>query len=87
MSANSGPLTLERMRADIAEVLLETPDRIGDGDNLVDLGLDSLRTMTLVTLWREGGVELDFGDLVTAEPSLAGWWAVVMQRQADTGEG
>ena len=32
-------LTLERMRADVAAVLHETPDSILDDDNLMDLSL------------------------------------------------
>ena len=40
-------LTLERMRADVAAVLHETPDSILDDDNLMDLGVDSLMAVEL----------------------------------------
>src|SRR3546814_4364224 len=41
--------TLESMRADIARILHEDPSEIGNDDNLMDLGLDSMRTMTLAS--------------------------------------
>ncbi len=71
-------LTLERMRADIAEVLHETPDAILDDDNLIDLGVDSLRALNLSLLWSEA-VPLAFGDLAE-HVTLAGWWGVVQNR-------
>ena len=42
-------LTLEQMRADLAKILLEDPADIHDDDNLIDLGLDSMRAMTLTS--------------------------------------
>ena len=39
-------LTLEQMRQDLAKILLEDPADIHDDDNLIDLGLDSMRAMT-----------------------------------------
>ena len=76
-------LTLERMRADIAAMIHEDPDEIADDDNLIDLGLDSMRAMTLVTSWRDlgrdGGLDLDFSEFAQ-DPTLSGWWAVVERR-------
>lgn len=79
--AAAATLTLERMRADIAKVLHEDPDEIADDDNLMDLGLDSMRAMTLVLSWRDLGVDLDFAEFAE-DPTLAGWWAVVERRTA-----
>ncbi|WP_394821657.1 phosphopantetheine-binding protein [Pendulispora albinea] len=74
-------LTLERMRADIAAMVHEDPSAIGDEDNLMDLGLDSMRAMNLVVRWRDAmGVPLEFTDLAE-HVTLAGWWAVVRGRQ------
>lgn len=89
MSQNveAGLLTLEQMRADIAEILNEAPEEIGDDDNLMDIGLDSLRAMNLITAWSRGGIEYEFGDFAAAEPTLAGWWDVVSRRQAEIGDG
>lgn len=71
-------LTLDRMRADIAEMLHEDPAEIQDDDNLIDLGLDSIRAMALVTRWRAAGVQVDFMDLAE-RPELGHWWQVVMR--------
>lgn len=71
-------LTLERMRADIAAVLHEEPDAIADDDNLMDLGVDSLRALNLSLLWSEA-VPLEFSDLAE-HVTLAGWWSVVETR-------
>lgn len=68
-------LTLEHMRADIAGMLHEDPQDIHDDDNLMDLGLDSMRIMKLVSHWREAGANLDFADLAS-EATLAHWWAI-----------
>lgn len=58
----STALTLERMRQDIAAMLHEDPQDILDDDNLIDLGLDSMRVMTLATRWREAGAPIEFSE-------------------------
>lgn len=70
------PLTLERMRADVAEILGERPDNLRDDDNLIDLGLDSVRAMALVQRWRVAGARIELSEFIEA-PSLAGWWSIV----------
>ncbi|GAA0772138.1 phosphopantetheine-binding protein [Castellaniella ginsengisoli] len=74
-------LNLESMRADVARMLRESPDDIGDDDNLMDLGLDSMRLMKLASQWREAGARLEFADLA-ADATLAHWWAIVSRGQA-----
>lgn len=71
-----GPLTLERMRADIARILHEDPAAIGDADNLMDLGLDSIRAMALAARWREAGARIEFAELAE-RPELGHWWTVI----------
>lgn len=78
-------LTLDRMRADIAAVLHEVPDAILDDDNLMDLGIDSLRALNLSVLWSET-VPLDFSELAE-HVTLTGWWGVVQARQKARGIG
>ncbi|MBS7543497.1 phosphopantetheine-binding protein [Ancylobacter oerskovii] len=78
------PLTLERMRRDIAAMLHEDPSEIGEGDSLLDLGLDSMRAMNLVLGWSEGGLDLEFSEFAE-DPTLAGWWAIVARQQARLG--
>ncbi|MGV6872501.1 phosphopantetheine-binding protein [Pseudochelatococcus sp. B33] len=74
-------LTLDTMRADIARIIGEDPAEIGDEDSLIDLGLDSIRVMTLIQRWGERGAKLDFAQLAE-KPTLAHWWAVASRHQA-----
>jgi len=76
-------LTLERMRADIAAVLHETPDAILDDDNLMDLGVDSLRVLNLSLQWSET-VPLEFSELAE-HVTLAEWWNIIRQKRAALG--
>lgn len=79
MSDNT--LTLERMRADIARMVHETPDNIQLDDNLMDLGLDSMRVLNLLVTWNETGIGLDFSE-IAEHSTLEGWWSVVQKRLA-----
>lgn len=83
MNTSNTPLTLARMRQDIAEMLHEDPSEILDDDNLMDLGLDSMRLMTLASRWREAGAPMEFADLA-ADATLAHWWTLV-ERARQTG--
>ncbi|NYT86161.1 phosphopantetheine-binding protein [Pollutimonas harenae] len=74
------PLTLESMRADIARVLHEDPSEIGNDDNLMDLGLDSMRTMTLASQWRDVGVNIDFSEMAL-NATLGHWWSLAESAQ------
>ncbi|ASW55469.1 phosphopantetheine-binding protein [Plantactinospora sp. KBS50] len=68
----TAPLTPDRLRRDVAEVLAEEPGSLTDDDNLIDRGLDSIRLMSLATRWREDGFEAGYLDLAQ-EPTLAAW--------------
>lgn len=74
-------VTLEKMRADIAEMIGEEPEAIGIDDNLMDLGLDSMRVMNLLVKWTESGVDFDFGE-AAENFTLAAWWEAVQRHQA-----
>ena len=65
-------LTREDLRNDIAEALGEEPSNIADDDNLVDLGLDSIRILMLSTRWRDAGFDIGFLDLAD-EPTIEAW--------------
>ncbi|GAA2350562.1 hypothetical protein GCM10009854_30460 [Saccharopolyspora halophila] len=69
-------LTLEDVRAQVAELLFEDPAELADDEELIDWGLDSVRVMTLVEQWRKQGVQVTFADLAE-RPTLADWWAVL----------
>ncbi|MDH5856063.1 phosphopantetheine-binding protein [Lampropedia aestuarii] len=72
-------LTLERMRADIARMVHESPENILLDDNLMDLGLDSMRVLNLLVTWNETGIGLDFSE-IAEHSTLDGWWSVVQKR-------
>ena len=76
-------LTLERMRADVAAVLHEAPETILDDDNLMDLGVDSLRVLNLSLQWSET-VPLEFSELAE-HVTLADWWNIIRQKRAALG--
>ena len=69
----TAPLSLERLRSDVAEVLAEEPGSFADDENLIDRGLDSIRLMSLATRWREDGFEAGYLDLAQ-EPTVEAWW-------------
>ncbi|MGK5630333.1 phosphopantetheine-binding protein [Streptomyces sp. URMC 123] len=66
------PMTAETIRADVAEILDRSVSDIGVDDNLLALGLDSIRMMTLSARWRENGVEISYVDLAK-EPTVRNW--------------
>ncbi|WP_433206355.1 phosphopantetheine-binding protein [Dactylosporangium sp. CS-047395] len=68
-------MNIERMRTDVAEALAEVADEpaaFADDDNLIDLGLDSIRLMSLATRWRAAGLEAGYLDLAL-DPTVAAW--------------
>ena len=78
----SAKLTLDDVRADVAELLYEDPSELADDENLLDWGLDSVRIMSLVERWRRLGVQITFADLAEC-PSLADWWSVLEPKVAE----
>lgn len=68
--------SLDTLRSDIAAILNLPADEVGDEDNLMDLGLDSLRAMTLALNWDKRGIKADFASLAE-ETTLSGWWRVI----------
>lgn len=74
------PWTLERLRADVADVLGEDPADIPDEENLADLGLDSVRLMSLVERWRtDHGLTVSFVELAE-KPGILAWWDLLRER-------
>ena len=80
-STSAAPvLTLERLRADVARMVGEAPEDIALDDNLMDVGLDSMRMLNLIMGWNEAGLKVDFSDLAE-HTTLEGWWKVLSARQ------
>ncbi|GAB4210741.1 MAG: isochorismatase [Roseiflexaceae bacterium] len=69
-------LDREQIRADVAELLEESPADLAEDDNLLDRGLDSIRLMSLVERWRAAGAEVGFVELAE-RPTLAAWWQLL----------
>ncbi|KAA9159085.1 isochorismatase [Amycolatopsis acidicola] len=65
-------LTLDRVRADVLGILQAGTDEVGDEDDLVEAGLDSIRVMHLLERWRTEGVSINFVQLAM-EPTIRGW--------------
>jgi aryl carrier-like protein len=80
------PMTRERMRADLARALRMPPEEIEDDDNLIDLGLDSMRAMTLLTRWAAQGADLDLA-AVAEKVTLGAWWALAERALAARSHG
>ncbi|WP_336763065.1 isochorismatase family protein [Paenibacillus sp. USHLN196] len=64
---------LGALRAQIAELLQEQPELIGEHDDLIqNWGMDSIRMMSLAERFRAEGAEVTFVDLAE-QPTLAAW--------------
>ncbi|MFI6171260.1 amino acid adenylation domain-containing protein [Nocardia sp. NPDC051052] len=72
-SAARGPvLARADIRAVIADHLGVPADSIDDDADLIQLGLDSIRTMKLAGGWRKRGIDVNFAQLAAA-PTVAAW--------------
>lgn len=58
--------------------LLPVGVEIDDGQNLIELGLDSLQMMRMVNKWRRAGAKVTFAELIAA-PRLGDWWALLQK--------
>ncbi|NUO46733.1 MAG: isochorismatase [Streptomyces sp.] len=66
-------LTIEEIRADVADCLGEDPADIPVDENLADYGLDSVRVMALLERWRRRhDIKADFADLAE-QPAIEAW--------------
>lgn len=75
-------LTIDKLRADIAALAGIAPEEIGDDDNLIDLGLDSMRLLTLLMQLQEAGVDLEFAELAEHFTLSAFWGAIEAKKAA-----
>ncbi len=74
-------ITLESMRSDIAAAIGIPASEVGDEDNLADLGLDSIRAMTLLDRWSSTGITLRFAEMAE-RVELAAWHGIVARKLA-----
>ena len=74
--AGAGKFSPQSVREEVAELLVQPPSELGDDENLLDRGLDSIRIMSLVERWRRKGVEVTFVELAE-RPTLTDWYALL----------
>ncbi|MCQ4259819.1 isochorismatase family protein [Stutzerimonas stutzeri] len=71
--------TRDGLKARLLTLLDEMDEPFDPDENLLDYGLDSIQMMTLLSEWREQGLELNFTDLAKT-PTLNGWWALIAEQ-------
>ncbi|MGW5439708.1 non-ribosomal peptide synthetase [Nocardia asteroides] len=64
------------IRAAIARQLDLTLEEVADATDLIQLGLDSIRTMKLAGAWRKRGIAVNFA-LLAAHPTVDAWFALL----------
>ncbi|MFD4439829.1 amino acid adenylation domain-containing protein [Nocardia sp. NPDC058519] len=77
-TAPAGGAGIDRaeIRAAIARHLDITADAVAEADDLIQLGLDSIRTMKLAGGWRKRGIAVNFA-LLAAHPTVDAWHALL----------
>ena len=80
-SVNISPFSYEEVRMQIKTMLSE-PVEFDDDDNLIELGLDSLKIMRIVNEWRRAGSMVTFAELIEA-PRLRDWWSLLQQKNTE----
>lgn len=48
-------------------------------DNLIEMGINSLKIMRLLNQWRKKGIRLSFAELME-EPTLEAWWNLICEK-------
>lgn len=71
-------VTIDALRQLIIPLLDEESEDIGNDENLIDYGLDSVRIMELATRWRKIDENIDFIALAKS-PTINSWWALLSQ--------
>lgn len=75
-TAKGSVLSLNVLQFDVAETLGVPSDDIDVNENLMFMGLDSMRAMTLVEKWNKQGANVSFSQLIEAV-SLQEWWQAI----------
>ncbi|MDO6525110.1 isochorismatase family protein [Motilimonas sp. 1_MG-2023] len=75
-AAKGGGLSLNVLQFDVANTLGVDANDIDVNENLMFMGLDSMRAMTLVEKWNKQGANVSFAQLIEAV-SLQEWWHAI----------
>nr|AGE11891.1 nonribosomal peptide synthetase [Streptomyces sp. NRRL F-4415] len=71
-------LSIDDLRRVVTELLGPGAEPPGDHDNLIELGLDSLKLMRIADRCRRTGLDVGFADLAR-RPTLAGWGGLLAE--------
>ncbi|MFE6358462.1 amino acid adenylation domain-containing protein [Streptomyces sp. NPDC057806] len=71
-------LSIDDLRRVVTELLGAGAEPPGDQDNLIELGLDSLKLMRIADRCRRTGLDIGFADLAR-RPTLAGWGGLLAE--------
>ena len=80
-SANISPFSYQEVRMQV-KTMLPAPIEFNDDDNLIELGLDSLKIMRIVNEWRRAGSMVTFAELIEA-PRLRDWWSLLQKNNTE----
>ena len=69
-------MTIDQLREEVSDLLDVGTDQLGADDNLVNLGLDSVRVMALAERLRAHGADITFLDMIE-RPTLREWLTMV----------
>ncbi len=75
-ATKGGGLSLNVLQSDVANTLGVDANDIDVNENLMFMGLDSMRAMTLVEKWNKQGANVSFAQLIEAV-SLQEWWHAI----------
>ncbi|MFI8416738.1 isochorismatase family protein [Serratia sp. NPDC078593] len=76
-----GIASKDALRQQIMPLLDEDSEEMGNDENLIDYGLDSVRIMELATRWRKIRADIDFIALAKS-PTIDSWWALLSGEKA-----
>ncbi|MFP2906628.1 isochorismatase family protein [Pyxidicoccus sp. 3LFB2] len=85
-AAAASPLSRQKLREDVAEMLQQSAAELNEDENLLERGLDSIRIMSLVERWRSAGTEVTFVELAE-RPTLADWFTLLSQAAPPASQG
>ncbi|MBH2564603.1 isochorismatase [Serratia marcescens] len=77
----AGIASIDALRQQILPLLDEDSEDMGNDENLIDYGLDSVRIMELATRWRKIRGDIDFIALAR-NPTIDSWWALLSEEKA-----
>ncbi len=68
---------------DVAEAMAMPASDLQADDNLVDMGLDSIRLMAMIGRWKKAGCHVDFPELAKV-PTIQAWWPLLTKAPTPT---